>query len=113
MPSKYHTISEMGSLFTRHTMETFFPLGTVRYMEVGLRVGLQANSARERAGTRMPSRRRGPWQTGSTGRGTLLWESQRRKERREQSHSHLLGENSILFIDYINEVDLTSGDSLS
>ena len=70
-------------------METSFPRGTVRYMEVGLSSGAQANSARLSEGTRMPSRRRGPWHTGSTGRGTLLWDSHRRRLRRRQSQAHL------------------------
>ena len=80
----------MGESYTNlHTMETSFPRGTVRYMEVGLSSGAQANSARLSEGTRMPSRRLGPWQTGSTGRGTLLWESHRRRLRRRQSQDHL------------------------
>ena len=82
------------------TMETSFPRGTVRYMEVGLSSGAQANSARLSEGTRMPSRRRGPWHTGSTGRGTLLWDSHRRRLRRRQSQAHLkhLIENLLLFV---------------
>ncbi len=43
--------SEGGSDATLHTMETFLPLGTVRYMEVGDSCGAQANSARDKEGT--------------------------------------------------------------
>ena len=35
-----------GSEETVQTMETFFPLGTVRYIEVGDNSGSQANSAK-------------------------------------------------------------------
>ena len=79
-------------------METSLPRGTVRYIEVGLSSGAQANSARLSEGTRMPSRRRGPWQTGSTGRGTLLCDSHSRRLRRWQSHDHLQG----VTIDYVH-----------
>ena len=82
-------------------METSFPRGTVRYIDVGLSSGAQANSARLSEGTRMPSRRRGPWHTGSTGRGTLLWDSHRRRLRRRQSQDHL--EHGMTNHGYISE----------
>ena len=50
-PLKYQAIELRGSDDTRQTMETFFPFGTVRYMEVGDSWGAQANSDRLNEGT--------------------------------------------------------------
>ena len=46
LPLKNQVISETGSEVTVHTILTFLPLGTVRYMEVGDNSGSHANSVR-------------------------------------------------------------------
>ena len=47
-PLKNQVMVETGSEATRHMMDTFLPLGTVKYMEVGDNWGAHANSARLR-----------------------------------------------------------------
>ena len=88
-PLKYQVMVLTGSEATLQTMETFLPLGTVKYMEVGDNCGAHANSARLKLWMWIPTSLRGPWQDGSTIWGTLLWVSHKRKLRSRQSQVHL------------------------
>jgi len=88
-PLKYQVMVLTGSEATRQSMETFLPLGTVKYMEVGDNWGAHANSARLKLWMWIPTSLRGPWHEGSTIRGTLLWVSHKRKLRSRQSQVHL------------------------
>ena len=88
-PLKNQVIVLTGSEATLQTMETFLPLGTVKYIEVGDNWGAHANSARLKLWMWMPTSLRGPWHDGSTIRGTLLWVSHSLKLRSRQSQVHL------------------------
>ena len=96
-----------GSEATRQTIETFLPLGTVKYIEVGDNCGAHANSAKLKLWTWMPKSLRGPWQDGSTILGTLLWVSHKRKLRCRQSQVHLQHQEG----DEISDDDTTPSSS--
>ena len=89
LPLKNHVMVLTGSDATRQTIETFLPLGTVKYIEVGDNWGAHANSAKLKLWMWMPKSLLGPWHEGSTILGTLLWVSHRRKLRNRQSQVHL------------------------